>query len=106
MTEEEFILSIVAMVMGSGLLIAFIVKVTDVIKTWLSRGESHFSDEEFSRLAKAFMQHKKDMELRMQNLESIVASDGEDSKNEYPELEEYREETTLSNDLKKKKKVR
>ena len=114
MTEEEFVLSIIAMVMGSGVLIACIVKITDLIKTWISRGESHFSDEEFGRLAKAFMQHKKNMERRMQNLESIVteetetgdAADTETEAIEYPELDEPKEESNLRNQLERKKKVR
>jgi len=114
MTEEEFILSIVAMVLGSGILIACIVKIGEAVNNWLKRGEQHYSDEEFSRLAKAFVQHKKDMERRMQNIESIVADrsdaeiDGDSGRSqiEYPELEEPKAEGTLSNQLEHKRKVR
>lgn len=105
MTAEEFVLSIVAMVLGSAVLIVGITQISKLIRSWLNRnGEAHFSDEEFSRLAKAFLQHKKDMEKRVQNIEAIITDDGEPGS--YPQIEEPKDESTLHNDLEQKRKVR
>ncbi len=76
MIWEEFVLSILAIVIGGGVLIVGIAKITDLIKTWITRDStSQFSNEEFSRLAKAFMQHKKDMTRRIENLEAILSKE-------------------------------
>lgn len=70
--------------------------------------ENGSNDEAFNRLAKAFMQHKKDMERRVENLEAIVVEEDETTKGkkskstaqiEAPELNEG----SLSNDLNKNK---
>lgn len=78
MTFEEFVIAIVASV-GGILLVGFIVaKITGLIKAWLNRNNSAIREEDFNRLAKAFMEYKKDTQRRLQNLEAIVAD--EDSK--------------------------
>lgn len=74
MSGEEFVLSIVALVMGSAVLIVGITKITGLIKDWINRHNS-IEDETFDRLARAFMQHKKDTERRLQNLEAIATED-------------------------------
>lgn len=106
MTGEEFVLAVIAMVAGSVVLIVGIATISSLIKSWIRRSDKgHFSDEEFHRLAKAFMQHKKDMEQRVKNLEAIVA-DEEPSAPSYPQIEEPKEESTLSNDLENKRRAR
>ena len=61
--------------------------------------------ETFERLARAFMQHKKEMEKRVQNLEAIIADDdGREAR--YLQIEEPKEESKLTNDLRKKDKTR
>jgi uncharacterized protein YneF (UPF0154 family) len=62
--------------------------------------------ETFERLARAFMQHQKEMEKRVQNLEAIIADDDDGMGNRYPQIEEPKEESKLTNDLRKKDKVR
>lgn len=109
MTGEEFVLAIIAMVMGSVVLIVGITQISKLIRSWLNRNNNaQFSDEEFSRLAKAFMQHKKDMERRVQNIEALITEEAEEQEPpiSYPELEESGNESTLQNDLDKKRRVR
>lgn len=60
--------------------------------------------ETFERMARAFMQHKKEMEKRVQNLEAIIADD--DREGRYPQIEEPKEVSKLTNDLRTKDKVR
>lgn len=106
MSGEEFVLSIMAMVLGASILITAIVKGTDLIKSWMNRG-SGYDDETFERLARAFMQHKKEMTDRIQNLEAIVADeDSSDSMNQIEAPSEARHESLLSNDLEQKKRIR
>lgn len=75
MTDQEFVLSIIAIVMGCSVVIVAISKISGLIKSWINRGKSNLDDETFDRLAKAFMQHKRDTERRLQKLEAIVTDD-------------------------------
>ncbi|MGD8427119.1 MAG: hypothetical protein PVH63_05775 [Balneolaceae bacterium] len=75
MNDQEFILSIIAIVMGSSVVIVAITKITGLIKSWINRSKSNLEEETFNRLAKAFMQHKKDTERRLQNLEAIISEE-------------------------------
>jgi len=75
MTGEEFVISIIAIVMGSAVVIVGISKFAGLIKSWINRGKSNLDEETFDRLARAFMQHKKDTERRLQKLESIINED-------------------------------
>lgn len=103
MSGEEFIIAIVSVVFGSGVLIITISKITGLIKSWIERDKGGYSEEDFTRLARAFMQHKKEMEQRVQNLEAIVTDDEPEADISYPELDEPKSERSLNNDLESKK---
>lgn len=107
MSGEEFIVAIVAIIAGVSFAGYFIGKITGLIKAWINKGSSDgYNDEDFERLAKAFMQHKQIMEKRVENLEAIVTeeqSEAIEEKISYPELEEPDDEGMLSNDLENKK---
>lgn len=78
---------------------------TSLIKTWMDKKDAEGIDEEsFNRLAQAFMQHKKEMQERVQNLEAIVAEEDEES--DYSQIEAPKNEGSLTNDLQEKNKVR
>ena len=79
MSGEEFVLAIVAIVGGVGLAGFIFYNIFKIIRTWIG-GSSSYDDETFERLARAFMQHKKETERRLQNLEAIVTDDDEPSK--------------------------
>lgn len=88
----EFIVAIVAIACA-----------TSLIKEWINRDKNSGVDEEgFDRLAKAFMQHKKEMQERVQNLEAIIA---EDEENKYSQIETPDNESSLTNDLQEKNRV-
>lgn len=93
MGGPEFVITIVAIVCA-----------TSLIKKWLDKKEKGGIEEEtFNRLAKAFMEHKKEMQQRVQNLETIIAEEDEDN---YSKIEAPNNEGTLTNDLKEKNKAR
>jgi len=75
MNDQEFVLAIIAIVMGCSVLIVGIAKIAGLIKAWINRGKSNLDEETFDRLAKAFMQHKKDTERRLKKLESAIDKD-------------------------------
>lgn len=102
MSDQEFVLAIIAITMGCGVLIVGITKITELIKTWVGNN-SEVDEESFNRLAKAFMQHKKRMEERMQNIEAVIA---EDTDHSFAEIEAPKNEESLTNDLNKKDKAR
>lgn len=66
---------IVAIVFGSILGMITIPMLISLAKKWVARNSTSFDDEKFERLAKAFIQHKKETERRLQNIEAIVTDD-------------------------------
>lgn len=103
MEGEVFVVTIVAIACASGL-----------IKAWINRknNQSGVDEQSFNRLAKAFMQHKKEMRERVQNLERSITRGEKEGKNvkqqdSYPQIEDSeRNKRSLSNDLQNKNKVR
>ncbi|WP_445664181.1 hypothetical protein [Fodinibius sp. AD559] len=66
---------IVAIVFGSILGMIAIPMLINLAKKWIDRNNSSIPEEQFNRLARAFMEHKKDTQRRIQNLEAIIADD-------------------------------
>ncbi|WP_138431245.1 hypothetical protein [Fodinibius saliphilus] len=82
---------------------------TGIIKSWLNRGNNNNEklEHQFDRLAKAFVQHKKDMQERVQNLEAIIAYEDNNDKEHYSQIEAPgKGNSTLTNDLQERKKTR
>jgi len=80
MSFEEMVVAVVGTVAGVGLVGYLAAKIFGVIKAWINRNNSSIQEEQFDRLAKAFMQYKKDTENRLQNLEAIIADEDAGSK--------------------------
>jgi hypothetical protein len=78
MPFEEFAIAIVAIVGGVGLAGFIFYNIFNLIRTWIG-GSNSYDDETFERLARAFMQHKKETERRLQNLETIVTDEDSSS---------------------------
>lgn len=101
MDGTEFILAII--VVGC---------ITSIIKTWINRDQSQSAtdQDEFNRLAKAFIQHKRTMQKRVENLEAIIASNDQfeetDSDSQSKELNEFENANRLTNDLQHKDRIR
>ncbi|NIW00438.1 hypothetical protein GWN26_15455 [Candidatus Saccharibacteria bacterium] len=75
MSFEEMVVALVGSI-GAFALVGFLAaKTFGLIKTWINRKKSGVPEEEFNRLARAFMEHKKDTQRRIQNLEAIIADD-------------------------------
>lgn len=93
MSGPEFIIAIVAI----GCL-------TSLIKTWMDKNETEgLNEESFNKLAQAFIEHKKEMQERVQNLEAIIAE--EEEENSYSQIEASSSERSLTNDLQEKNRV-
>lgn len=77
--------------------------VTGLISSWMNKRykDTNINEENFNRLAKAFVEYKKEMTKRVENLEAIIA---EEDSNDYEQLEAPREDRTLSNDLEERNK--
>jgi uncharacterized membrane protein (DUF106 family) len=80
--------------------------VTGLISSWMNKRykDTNIDEENFNRLAKAFVEYKKEMTKRVENLEAIIA-DNENS-NDFEQLEAPEEDRTLRNDLQQKNKDR
>lgn len=75
MSFEEMVVALVGAI-GAFILVGYLAaKTFGLIKTWISRNNNSISGEEFDRLAKAFMQYKKDSERRLRNLEAIISEE-------------------------------
>lgn len=66
---------IVAIVFGSILGMIAIPMLINLAKKWIDQKNSSIPEEKFNRLARAFMEHKKDTQRRIQNLETIISED-------------------------------
>lgn len=75
MSFEEMVVALVGAI-GAFALVGFLAtKTIGLIKAWINRNNSSIPEEEFDRLAKAFMKYKKNTERRLQNLESIISEE-------------------------------
>lgn len=75
MHGPEFIVAIVGIICGTALVGYTLGKIFGLIKAWINRNDRGYDEDTFNRLAKAFTQHKKDTERRLQNLEAIVTDE-------------------------------
>lgn len=104
MTEFELVIAIVSVISATIFGIYIISKITGLIKTWINRNNNTYSDEEFEKLARAFVQHKKEIVKRIQNLEAIVTDEStESSKKLQEERKSIEIESEDSNQKEKKK---
>lgn len=103
MSFEEMVVAIIGIVGGISLVGFIIARITGLIQAWINRKKGGYDEETFNRLAKAFMQHKKEMEKRMEHVETIVSEDEE--LKIPPQIDESRDRNSLSNDLRQKDKA-
>lgn len=75
MSFEEMIVALVGSI-GAFALVGYLsAKFFGLIKAWINRKKGGVPEEEFNRLAKAFMNYKKESQRRLQNLEAIIADE-------------------------------
>lgn len=82
MSFEEMVVALVGAVGGIALVAFIFAKTVGLIKAWINRNNTSITEQDFDRMAKAFMEHKQDMNRRIQNLEAIIADEHERSSNE------------------------
>jgi len=99
MSFEEMVVAIIGTIAGVGFLGFVIAKVTGLIKAWINRNNNSIPEEQFNRLAKAFMQHKKESERRIKNLEAALGTKKSDhdesSKKSSKQIEAPRQEIEI-----------
>ena len=78
MEGPEFIIAALAIITGTGLAGYIFMNIFKLIRSWIG-GSGKVDEESFNRLAKAFMEYKKDTQQRLKNLEAIIA-DEDDTK--------------------------
>ncbi len=78
MEGNEFIVAIVAIVFGTAFTGFVLYLLFSTIKAWINKKNSPIDEEGFDRMARAFIQHKKDTERRLENLEAIVTNENEE----------------------------
>lgn len=80
-------------------------KAYDIIKSSIN-GTVTIKAEELDRLAKAFMQHKKEMEEHVEKLETVIGDKELDNDKNYQKIEAPNNaEGQLSNDLQQKERI-
>lgn len=98
MEGEIFVITLVSIICATGL-----------IKAWINRQKeqnANVDEESFNRLARAFMQHKKEMTERIQNIEAILADSDEKSVEDFQRIEASNNDNSLTNDLQQKDRIR
>lgn len=77
MSFEEMVVALVGSIGAFALVGYLAAKTFGLIQTWINRKKGGVPEEEFNRLAKAFMQYKKDTERRLRHLETIATEEDE-----------------------------
>lgn len=85
MSFEEMVVALVGAVGGITLVGFIFAKIVGLIKTWINRNNTSITEEDFDRLAQAFMEHRKRSERRIQNLETVIANKDDFSTQELPD---------------------
>jgi hypothetical protein len=76
MSFEEMVVALVGAI-GAFVLVGYLAgKTFSLIKAWINRNKNAIPEEEFNRLAKAFIDYKKNTEKRFQKLESRLSDQG------------------------------
>jgi hypothetical protein len=75
MEGTEFIIAALAIIAGTGLTGYIFMNIFKLIRSWIGGSNGGVPEEEFNRLARAFMEHKKDSQRRIQNLEAIISEE-------------------------------
>ena len=75
MEGTEFIIAALAIIAGTGLTGYIFMNIFKLIRSWIGGSNGGEPEEEFNRLARAFMEHKKDSQRRIQNLEAIISEE-------------------------------
>lgn len=92
MTFEEMVVALVASTGAFALVGYLAAKTFGLIKAWINRKNSSIQEEQFNRLAKAFMEYKEDTTKRIQHLEAIIANeDTEETSSDSREIEAPKE---------------
>jgi len=75
MSFEEMVVALAGAV-GGIMLVGFIfAKVVGLIKIWINRNNTAITEDDFDRLAQAFMKYRQDSKRRIQNLEAIITDE-------------------------------
>ncbi|HLR31657.1 MAG TPA: hypothetical protein VK074_04165 [Fodinibius sp.] len=75
MSFEEMVVALAGAV-GGIMLVGFIfAKVVGLIKSWINRNNTAITEDDFDRLAQAFMKYRQDSKRRIQNLEAIITDE-------------------------------
>lgn len=79
-------------------------KIFHMVKSSVSRENTTITENDFDRLARAFIQHKKEMRQRVRHLESIIDKQEPSDAGEIEEIDHSGR--NLTNDLNNKNRVR
>lgn len=93
---EEMVVALVGAVGGIALVGFIFAKIVGLTKAWINRNNTAITEEDFDRLAQAFMEHRKRSERRIQHLEAIIA--GQDEEASPQPLSEADEEREVSSE--------
>ncbi|TYP93853.1 hypothetical protein LX73_1566 [Fodinibius salinus] len=92
MTFQEMVVALVVSIGAFALFGYLAAKTFGIIKAWINRNNSSIEEEQFNRLAKAFVEYKKDTTKRIEHLEAIIADeDTEQASANSPEIEAPKE---------------
>ena len=103
MQGPEFIIAALAIIAGTGLTGYIFMNIFKLIRSWIG-GNSDVDEETFNRLAKAFMEHKKDTQRRLENLEAIASEKDEAGKSGSKQIEAPKQDISIDDSETEQKK--
>ncbi|MEL7833072.1 hypothetical protein [Fodinibius sp. Rm-B-1B1-1] len=85
MSFEEMVVALVGSIGAFALVGYLAAKTFNLVKTWINRNKGGVPEEEFNRLARAFMDYKKNSQRRLEHLEAIIADEEPNSQTQEQE---------------------
>ena len=97
----EGLIQLILVCFGTILGSLFLWKVFDMVRSSINKNKT-IPEKQFNRLARAFVEHKKEMTERVQDLEAIVVKETDSNNQEsFAEIEAHKDEEHLTNELNK-----
>lgn len=97
-----FVVPLILVIFGTFLGGLLLWKIFDMVRSSIKGTNPSIDAEDFDRLARAFIQNKKEMRERIQHLEAVIADEDQD---DFARIEEAERENALSNELNDKNKI-
>lgn len=99
------LIALLLLAFGTALGALLLWKLFDMVRSSINKNKEAIPAEQFNRLARAFVEHKKEMTKRVQHLEAIIADSDHNTDKSLESIEAPDSEGSLTNELRQGKRM-